>query len=218
MLQSTVQSTVRTLVIFHHGRRTRLNGRRTRLSLRTPVYPAPLRRGVTVSSFACSVTSLFIHAHLQALKAAAEELNQLACDDVSTGSSGNSASYDGISLPSLFTLPDDPAVLAKSAAPMVVLIQTLCERGTSYQSVRALHACYLEPSLAPFEVVWLTLQAAGLAAQHSQVFELLDAVLLSKTVPEWLTPERTSALLRLGILHVVPQVCEASMLYSHTAK
>ena len=136
-------------------------------------------------------------------------LNQLAGEDDSAAGYKPTV-YDGIALPSLLTLPDEPNVLAKSAAPMAVLLQALCERGQAYQCVRALYACYLEPSLAPLEVVWLVVQATGIAAQPNHVTDVLSAVLLTQPLPAWLTPARGMSLLRLGILHALPQVCETA--------
>ena len=137
----------------------------------------------------------------QAIQAAVAELNGLAGGDESAGSA---VGCDGVSLPLLLTIPDEPTVLALSASPMAVLIQALCERGRAYQCVRALHACYLDPCLAPYEVIWLTVQATGLAAQPEQTLQLLHAVLLSTPLPSWASPARSLALLRLGMLRALP--------------
>ena len=63
-----------------------------------------------------------------------------------------------------------------------------------------LRTCYSEPTHAPFEVVWLAVQACGLADQPGQLLELLRAVLVVPSSPSWLSPERAMQLLRLATL------------------
>eukprot|EP00966_Prymnesium_polylepis_P147537 3408233-Prymnesium_polylepis.1 len=102
----------------------------------------------------CSCVVRSTRARRQAVQSAAAELHRLA------GSSDVPQQADAATgLPSLPTLPDDAAVLASSGASMLVLLQALCERGQPELCIAALHSCYLDVTLAPFEVVWLALQA-----------------------------------------------------------
>ena len=147
--------------------------------------------------------ALLLRHHHEAVTASARCLNALACPAAATADAGG-PSEDARGAPLLPALLPLPAgARARSVAPMALLQQAVVELGRPELAAEALHASYLETAVAPFEVVWLGVQALGRAARPEQAAALASEWLGAGPPPPDLTPARRQQLLRLVITRVL---------------
>ena len=159
----------------------------------------------------------------EAAREAASCLNALACPGCPPPAEG---AGDLALPPALLPIDaDDERAHAGSGPPMSVLLQSLCELGQPHLSAEVLRSCYMELACAPFEVVWLGVQALGLVssgggkpgkAGEASGLEAAEALvsdwLTSDPPPRTLTAERGLQLLRLLTVRVLPAAAARTFL------
>ena len=100
---------------------------------------------------------------------------------------------------------------------MALLQQAVVELGRPELAAEALHASYMETAVAPFEVVWLGVQALGRAARPEQAATLASEWLGAAPPPPDLTPARRQQLLRLVITRVLEPAAARAFLEGDAA-
>jgi len=161
--------------------------------------------------------ALLLRHHHEAVAASARCLNALACPAAATADAGG-PSEDARGAPLLPALLPLPAgARARSVAPMALLQQAVVELGRPELAAEALHASYLETAVAPFEVVWLGVQALGRAARPEQAATLASEWLGAAPPPPDLTPARRQQLLRLLLTRVLEPAAARAFLEGDAA-